>query len=39
MGLAISRETLRREGFDIELISTGLDINPIFRIKSMSEGE
>ena len=39
MGLAISRETLRREGFEIELISAGLDVSPIFRIKPMDEGK
>lgn len=33
MGLAISRETLRREDFDIELVAAGLDVNPVFRIK------
>jgi signal transduction histidine kinase len=33
MGLAISRETLRREDFDIELIAAGLEVNPVFRIK------
>lgn len=33
MGLAISRETLRRENFDIELVEAGLDVNPVFRIR------
>lgn len=37
MGLAISRETLRREGFDIELLKAGLDVNPVFRIKPRDE--
>jgi signal transduction histidine kinase len=32
MGLAVSRETLRREGFEIELVKAGLDTNPEFRI-------
>jgi signal transduction histidine kinase len=39
MGLAISRETLRRDGFDVELIEAGLDINPTFRIRPKDEGE
>lgn len=37
MGLAISRETLRREGFDVCLIKAGLDISPVFRIMPMDE--
>ncbi|WP_248805519.1 ATP-binding protein [Pseudomonas sp. MWU13-2100] len=37
MGLAISRETLLREGFTIELEEAGLDIDPAFRIKSINE--
>jgi C4-dicarboxylate-specific signal transduction histidine kinase len=37
MGLAISRTTLRREGFDIELIQAGLDVSPQFRIALMDE--
>jgi len=37
MGLAISRETLKREGFSIELVKAGLDINPQFRISAMDE--
>ncbi|WP_022964624.1 ATP-binding protein [Halopseudomonas pelagia] len=37
MGLAISRETLRREHFDVELLESGLDVNPVFRIKAMDE--
>ncbi|MCK9390832.1 MAG: ATP-binding protein [Syntrophales bacterium] len=34
MGLAISRDTLRREGFDIELMQAGSDIEPVFRINT-----
>lgn len=34
MGLAISRDTLQREGFDLELIRAGSDVEPIFRIKT-----
>lgn len=34
MGLAISRQTLRREGFDIELVQSGTDVNPQFKIFS-----
>ncbi|KWS20300.1 hypothetical protein AL064_20475 [Pseudomonas syringae pv. syringae] len=37
MGLAISRQTLRREGFDIELVSTGQNNKPQFRIAPMDE--
>jgi sensor histidine kinase regulating citrate/malate metabolism len=37
MGLAIGRTTLRREGFDIELIQAGLDVSPQFRISLMDE--
>lgn len=37
MGLAISRETLRREGFEVELITAGLDLRPVFRIRPMDE--
>lgn len=37
MGLAISRETLRREGFDVELIRSGVDVSPQFRISPMDE--
>jgi signal transduction histidine kinase len=37
MGLAISRETLRHEGFDIELVNAGLNFNPIFRIKTLDK--
>lgn len=38
MGLAISRETLRRENFDIELVEAGLEVNPVFRIRPKDEG-
>lgn len=34
MGLAISRDTLQREGFDLELIRAGSDVEPVFRIKT-----
>ncbi len=34
MGLAISQQTLRREGFDIELVQSGVDVSPKFRIFS-----
>lgn len=37
MGLAISRETLRREGFEIDLIKAGLDVSPEFRIWPKNE--
>lgn len=37
MGLAISRETLLRENFTIELEKTGVDVNPVFRIKPMDK--
>lgn len=37
MGLAISRETLLRENFTIELEKAGLDASPVFRIKPMNE--
>ena len=32
MGLAISRETLRREGFEVELVTSGSEVMPVFRI-------
>lgn len=32
MGLAVSRDTLRREGMDVVLIQTGLDSQPVFQI-------
>jgi hypothetical protein len=34
MGLAISRDTLQREGFDVELIRAGSNVQPVFRIKT-----
>jgi signal transduction histidine kinase len=37
MGLAISRETLNREGFEIDLVQAGTDENPIFRIWPKNE--
>lgn len=37
MGLAISRETLRREEFDVELLTAGLDTRPVFRIRPLNE--
>lgn len=39
MGLAISRENLRREGFDIELLAVGGDVSPMFRILPKPEKE
>ena len=32
MGLAISRDTLRREGMDVVLLHAGLDSQPVFQI-------
>lgn len=32
MGLPVSRDALRREGFDLELTQAGRDIEPVFRI-------
>ena len=37
MGLAISRESLRREGFDISLETVGLGVGPVFRISPMDK--
>jgi signal transduction histidine kinase len=37
MGLAVSRDALRREGFDILLVQTGAARHPIFRIKSVGK--
>ncbi|WP_458724957.1 ATP-binding protein [Pseudomonas mandelii] len=37
MGLAISRETLNREGFAIDLVQAGTDENPVFRIWPKNE--
>jgi len=39
MGLAVSRETLRREGFDLELINAGSDVAPLFQIKTIIRDE
>ena len=39
MGLAISREALKREGFEIELVESGVDVNPVFRISPMDAME
>lgn len=37
MGLAVSRDALRREGFDILLMQTGAARHPIFRINSVGK--
>jgi len=34
MGLAVSRDSMRREGFDLELLRSGTNVNPLFRIKT-----
>ncbi len=34
MGLSISRDALRREGFDLELIRAGTNVEPVFRIRT-----
>ena len=39
MGLAISRDTLQREGFDIELLRAGSNVQPVFRIKIVRGNE
>ena len=39
MGLAVSREALRREGFDLELINAGSDVAPLFQIKTIIHDE
>lgn len=39
MGLAVSKETLRRDGFDLELVRAGSDVDPVFRIKTCSVDE
>lgn len=36
MGLAISREVLKREGFEISLLKSGADISPAFRISPIA---
>nr|WP_320116824.1 ATP-binding protein [uncultured Desulfuromonas sp.] len=37
MGLAISRETLLKEGFDLELLQAGSNVDPVFRISIAAE--
>lgn len=37
MGLAISKDTLLRDGFDLDLIQAGSDFNPVFKIKAFSD--
>lgn len=39
MGLAITRETLRREGFEIELVKTGLEQQPKFKVYAQGESD
>lgn len=39
MGLAITRETLRREGFEIELVKAGLEQQPQFKIYEQGESD
>jgi hypothetical protein len=39
MGLAISREVLRRDGFDLKLIKSGIDVNPVFSISTIGNME
>lgn len=39
MGLAVSKETLQRDGFDLELVQVGSDVDPVFRIKTCSVDE
>lgn len=39
MGLAITRETLRREGFEIELVEAGLEQQPQFKIYAQGEAD
>jgi signal transduction histidine kinase len=38
MGLAISKDTLKKEGFDLELMQAGSQVEPIFQIKIVTEG-
>jgi len=38
MGLAVSRDSMRREGFELELIRSGTNVNPVFRIKTKPKG-
>ncbi len=35
MGLAISREALQKEGFELELVQFGINKKPVFRISPM----
>ncbi|UCV11315.1 ATP-binding protein [Dechloromonas denitrificans] len=37
MGLAVSRNALHREGFELELAQAGLDTHPIFRISAKEQ--
>jgi len=39
MGLSVSRDSMRREGFELELIRSGTNVNPMFRIKTKQKGE
>lgn len=39
MGLAVSREVLRREGFEMELVQSGIDVEPVFKIYSKESQE
>jgi len=39
MGLAISKDTLLREGFDLELVQSGSDVYPMFRIRTAADEE
>jgi signal transduction histidine kinase len=37
IGLYLSRESLRREGFDLTLVATGKNVHPQFRISALSD--
>jgi signal transduction histidine kinase len=37
IGLYLSRESLRREGFELTLVATGLKVNPQFRIGALPD--
>ncbi|AFJ47172.1 ATP-binding protein [Shimwellia blattae] len=39
MGLAITKQTLKNEGFDISLIKAGIDVNPVFKIHPVLDKE
>jgi len=39
MGLAIARGNLRNEGFDLELVRTGAENGPVFRIATVVADE